>query len=122
MKGRPFLTLRESIHSTATMNGPMKELAPQLDWSPSELSMRVTLGGDSARPFPADDEHLIQIQRITGDYSILFTMAELLGYELQPKKDRWPELVKHLQADVQDLTKRLQLVLDLRVDPPKGKR
>lgn len=124
MSGRAFPTLRESIHAVATSGRPsMKILAGELDWSPSELSMRTTLGGDSSRAFPLDEEHLIKLMRVTGDYSPLFTLAELCGYEVAPKQERIGEMVSELKQEAQRLASRLQLVLDLKIDQPtKGKR
>ena len=116
MKGRAFPTLREAIHSTATLNGTMKAIASELDWGQSELSMRIALGGDSARPFPADDEHLIKIMLVTGDHSIFFTIAERLGYDVTPKKEQTAAQIASLHRDVQDMARRMsQLVLDLGV-------
>lgn len=123
MNARVFGSLREAIHATATSaKQPMKVLAAELDWSPSELSHRTTLGGDAIRPFPADDEHLIKLMRVTGDYSPLATIADLCGFEIAPKKDRWPELVTELKQEAQRLSDRIQLVLDLKVDGQGRKR
>lgn len=111
---RAFPSVREAIHATATTNKiSMKDLAPKLDWSPSELSMRTTLGGESARPFPADDEHLVQIMKATQDYSILFTLADLCGFEVQPKKERVAEMVMALRRDMADFLPRVQMLLEI---------
>lgn len=111
MPGKAFGSLREAIHDTATRSPrPMKELAAELDYSPSDLSMRTTLGEENSRPFPADDR-LIKIQQLTGDHSILATMADALGYELHPKRERMPELVAHLADEAKRLTESIQLVL-----------
>ena len=110
MPGKPHHTLREAIHATATASGiPMKALAADLDFSPSNLSQRTTLGEDGI-PFPADDR-LIRLQELTGDHSILATMADRLGYELRPKQDRMPELVQALTTEAKRLTDSIQLVL-----------
>jgi len=120
--GRVSLTLRDAIHATATgAKMPMKALAAELDWSPSELSMRTTLGGDSARPFPADDDHLIRIQRVTGDCSILATMADLLGYELTPKKERLGELLAQVQQQIKSAQDQMKQ-LSLELGETKGRR
>lgn len=121
MKGKPFHTLREAIHATATSGGiPMKALAADLDLSPSNLSQRTTLGEDGI-PFPADDR-LIRIQQLTGDHSILATMAEALGYELHPKQERVPELVAQLAHEAKRLNESIQLVLATPwVSPKKGR-
>jgi hypothetical protein len=113
--GKVFRTLREAVHHTATQNGPMKNIAAELDWSPSDLCLRTTLGTDNARPFPLDDpaERAIRIQELTGDHSILATMADRLGYELRPKQDRYPELVQNLAAEAKRLTDAIQLVLSV---------
>lgn len=117
MNGRVFSSLREAIHATATASRlPMKALASELDWSPSELSMRTTLGGDSGRAFPADDEHLIRIQRVTDDVSVLYTMADLLGFEVVPKKERTAALLAEVQRDLRELMPRMQMVLDIGVE------
>jgi len=122
---RVFPTLREAIHATATSGRlPMKALASELDWSPSELSMRTTLGGESARPFPANDDQdrLVRLQRVTADVSILATMADLLGYEIVEKRDRTPERVAALVAEVQALNRRVeQLVLPTMPGPGRRK-
>ncbi len=110
MKARAFRTIREAIHHTASNGGvQMKALAVELDYSPSDLSMRVTLS-DEGRPFPADDR-LIRIQQVTGDHSVLATMAEALGYELHPKQERVPELVAQLAHEAKRLNENIQLVL-----------
>ena len=88
----------------------MKTLAAELDWSPSELSRRTTLGDDNSLSFPADDR-LIRIQSLTGDHSILLTMAEALGYEVHPKQDRMPELVQQLTTEARRLNDNIQMVL-----------
>src|SRR5689334_6776259 len=122
---RIFPTLREAIHATATGSVvPMKAHASELDYSPSELSMRTTLGGESARPFPANDdqERLIRLQRVTNDVSVLATMADLLGYEIIEKRDRTPERVAALVAEVQALNRRVeQLVLPTVPGPGRRK-
>ncbi len=110
MRAKAFRSIREAIHHTASNSGvPMKALAADLDYSPSDLSMRVTLS-DDGRPFPADDR-LIRIQQVTGDHSILATMAEALGYELHPKQERVPELVAQLAHEAKRLNESIQLVL-----------
>lgn len=123
MKAKVYRTLREAIHATATGNGQMKILAAELDWSPSELSRRTTLGEDNALAFPADDR-LIRIQQLTGDHSILATMADSLGYELSPKRERVPELLQALTAEAKRLNDSIQLVLSTPWVPPAkgGKR
>ena len=79
--------------------------------------MRTTLGGDSGRPFPADDEHLIKIQRVTEDVSLLYTMAELLGFEVVPKRERTAELLVQVQRDLRELMPRIQMVLNIGAEP-----
>ena len=121
MKGQTFEGIREAIHHTATASGvPMKSLAADLDLSPSNLSMRTTLGTDGI-PFPADDR-LIKLQQLTGDHSILSTMDEALGYELHPKQERLPELVASLIAEHKRLNESVQLVLATPWIAQKGKR
>lgn len=111
-------SLREAINVTAVRARiPMKALAAELDWSPSELSMRTTLGGDSARAFPADDEHLVKLMRVTQDYSVLATLADQCGFEIQPKRERTAELLHGLQADIKALMPRIQMVLELSGEP-----
>lgn len=113
-QARVFPSLREAINATASGSGlSMKVLAAELDWSPSELSMRTTLGGDSGRAFPADDEHLVKLQRVTGDFSILATMADLCGFELQPKRERLAEMMTSLQADIRVIAPKIQMVLEM---------
>lgn len=108
-------SLREAITATATRSAlPMKALASELDWSPSELSHRTTLGGENSRPFPADDEHFIKLMRVTGDCSILATIADLLGFEIVPKRERLAEMVTGLNerlATIQSDMRQLTLVL-----------
>jgi len=117
--GRVYGSLRDALHATATgARVPMKALAAELDWSPSELSMRTTLGGDNGRAFPADDEHLIKLQRVTEDVSVLYTMAELLGFEVVPKRERTAELLVQVQRDLRELMPRIQMVLNIGVEPP----
>jgi len=121
MSTKVFHTIREAIHHTASNAGvPMKSLACDLDYSPSDLSMRVTLS-DEGRPFPADDR-LIRIQELTGDHSILATMAEALGYEISPKQERLPELVAALVAEHKRLNDSVQLILSTPWVAQKGKR
>lgn len=111
---RVFPTIREAVHATATSGKlTMKALAAELDYSPSELSMRTTLGGDSARPFPCDDDHLVRMMKATQDYSVLFSLADQCGFELQPKKERVAEMVAELQRDVLNLGPRIQMLLEI---------
>jgi len=91
----------------------LKAIAAELDWSPSELSMRLALAGDNARAFPCDDEHLVKLLRVTGDHSVLYTLADLLGYEVRPKEQRTAELLVSLQGDIRALMPRIQMALDL---------
>jgi hypothetical protein len=116
MTPRIYRSVREAIQMTATSSPrPMKAIAADLDWSPSDLAHRTALGGDSTRPFPADDEHLIGLMRATNDYSILATLADLCGYELTPKRERTAELLVEVQADLVRTQQRMeQLSLDLR--------
>lgn len=110
MTAQAFRTIREAIHHTATSCGvPMKALASELDYSPSDLSMRTTLA-DDGRPFPADDR-LIRLQELTADTSILITMADRLGFEVRPKQDRLPEILQHIAVEQKRLNDAVQLVL-----------
>lgn len=114
MKGRVCSSLREAIHETVTQAGmPMKALAAELDWSPSHLSMMTTLGEENARPFPADDAHLIRMMRVTNNLSVLLTMADLLGFEVSPKRDAVPAMVAELKEELRRLVPKIQMVLDL---------
>lgn len=111
-----FPSIREALHATATgARQPMKVLAADLDYSPSELSMRTTLGGDSARTFPLDDEHAVRIQQITGDHSVLYTMCDKLGYDPPRAKDRdVTKMVAEARASVTEAVKKFQqLALEL---------
>lgn len=114
MNGKLYPSLREAIHGTASASKlPMKQLAAELDWSPSDFSMRTTLGGDSVRVFPADDEHLVKLLKVTGDHSVLLTLADLLGYEVRPKEERTAELLAEVQRDLKAFMPKFQMVLDL---------
>lgn len=124
---RVFPSLREAIHSAATTGRlSMKTLAAELDYSPSELSMRTTLGGDSSRVFPFEDR-LVTMMKAQNDFSPLFTLADLCGFELQPKKERVHEMVQELQRDLASFIPRAQMVLQIpgyelkpeQVKPPK---
>lgn len=124
MTGRVYPTVREAINATATRaTVPMKAIAVELDWSPSELSMRTTLGDDNARVFPADDAHLVKLIEVTGDDSILRTLADRLGYELVVKRDRMPEKLAELREELAAMNKKMQLLLDLpELAPAPGKK
>lgn len=114
MKGKVCGSLKESVHASATATGmALKAVAAELDWSPSELSMRIALWGDNARAFPCDDEHLVKMLRVTGDHSVLFTLADLLGYECKPKTENFGELLQDVHSQAKALMPKLQLVLDL---------
>lgn len=118
-----YASLREAIHGTATRSTkPLREIAPLLDWSPFELSMRITLGGDSARPFPMDEEHLLRLMQVTNDYSILATLADRCGYELQPKKDRLGAVLAGIQEQLKQTQDQVrQLSLELGETKGKGR-
>jgi hypothetical protein len=125
-QSRVFSSVREALHATATGAAqPMKALAAELDWSPSELSMRTTLGGDNGRAFPCDDEHLVKLMRITQDYSVLFTMADLCGFELAPKRERLAEMVMEMRHSLERLIPKAEQIL-LEIPgmeyPPAGDR
>lgn len=111
---RAFPSMREAIHATAT-TGPlsMKDLAAELDWAPSELSMRTTLGGESSRAFPADDGRLVTMMRTQGNFSPLATLAAACGFDLAPKKERQAEMIVALQRDAKELGQRIQLLLEI---------
>lgn len=120
--GRVFVTLRDAINATASGSKmPMKQLAGELDWSPSELSMRIALSGESARAFPADDEHLVKLMRVTGDHSIVYTLAALLGYDLEPKKERIGELLLQVQQQIKSAQDQMKQ-LSLELGETKGRR
>jgi hypothetical protein len=109
---RIFSSLRDAVHSTATTGKlSMKGLAAEIDYSPSELSMRITLGGDSARPFPCDEDHLVKMMKVQEDYSILFTLADQCGFELQPKKERLAEMVMEMRRSIEQLIPRAEQIL-----------
>lgn len=118
-------TLRDAIHHTYANHPEKKTLAADLDWSPSELSQRTTLGAEG-RSFPADDalERIIILMRETGDYSYLATLADKCGWELRAKQERMPELLDHLAAETKRLNESIQLVLSTPwvTQPAKGKR
>lgn len=124
LQGHSCPTLREAIHTTATCGTvPMKMLAAELDLSPSNLSMRTTLGADGI-PFPAD-ERLIRMQQVTGDLSILLTMAEALGCEVHPKRDHLPEILESIatkQADLARSVEQLRLMVPLADSVPASRR
>lgn len=128
MSGRVFPTLRDAIYAAASSSRlPMKALASELDWSPSDLAHRIGQGGDpSSRPFPADDDHFVKLQRVTGDHSPLFTLCDLLGYDApQPKPERLGERVSKLAEAAEGLQREIkQLVLDFKEhgDGKRGRR
>ena len=118
-----FPTLREAIHHTTTRSGiPMKQIAAELDWSPSMLSFATTLGQENVKAFPADDAHLVKLMEVTGDDSILATLAFKRGYELVPKRDRMPEVLAGLHEDFKSLGEKLQMVLEMPGLPTSRKR
>jgi hypothetical protein len=109
MNGQIFPSIREAIHHTATASGiPMKSLAADLDYSPTEMSMRTTLGTEG-REFPASK--LVKLQKLTKNVSILMTEADQLGYELRPKQDRLPDMLQQIQDTQKRLAEAVQLVL-----------
>ena len=109
-----FPTVREAINHTATRSGvPQKQLAADLDWAPSTFSLVTTLGDENARPFPADDAHLVRLMTITEDYSILATLADKCGFELVPRRDRMPAMVEEVRKEVAALTTKVQMMLDM---------
>jgi hypothetical protein len=110
MKSKAFRTIPEAIHATYSDHADKKSLAADLDYSPSNLSQRTSLSEDAQYPFPATDR-LIRLQEITGNVSILLTMADRLGFEVRPKAERMPELVEHLTAEARRLNDSIQLVL-----------
>jgi len=121
MTGRIFPSIQEAIYHTAHSSGvDMKVIAADLDYSPSNLSTRATITENPTAPFPASK--LIALQQLTGDHSILATMADALGYELHPKQERLPELVASLIAEHKRLNESVQLVLATPWIAQKGKR
>jgi hypothetical protein len=77
----------------------MKALAADLDMAPSTLSAASTLGdGDHVRFFPAD--RLVDLMKLTDDFSILSTMANQCGYELRPMADRMVDELVRLREDI----------------------
>lgn len=118
---RVYPSVREAIHAVAT-TGPlsMKLLAPELDWSPSELSMRSTLGGDRLRSFPIDDGRITKLMKAQGDFSPLATLADDCGFELRTKERDVPKLVKEAKASVGEALKKFQQLL-LELDETKGR-
>lgn len=112
--GKVFPSLREALHHTATSGVvPMKALAAELDWSPSQLSMATTLGTENPRTFPADDEHLLRLIQRTGDHSFLLTLADLLHCEVRPKVVDVPGLLQDVQREIRVIAPKLQMVLDM---------
>jgi hypothetical protein len=122
MNGRVFATMRDAINHAATRSGKsQKEIAGELDWSPTMLSLATTLGEENARPFPCDDAHLVRMMAYTGDHSPLLTLADKLGYELVPRRDRTAEMVAALTQTVQGVQKTLEQ-LSLGLDGGQGSK
>lgn len=91
----------------------MKALAAELDYSPSDLSMRTTLG-DDGRGFPADK--LIRLMEATNNFSVLYTLAEALGFEVHQKRDHLPEILESIASKQADLSRQfdqLKLMIPL---------
>jgi len=92
--GRIHRTIRSAIYAAAHGHGSLKELAGDLDFSPSNLSACTILGeGEHVRPFPA--ERLGDLCRLTGDVGPLLTLADELGYVCVRREE--------LHADAADL-------------------
>jgi hypothetical protein len=100
-------SVRAAIHHTVSSAPCLKTLAGDLDLSPSMLSAASTLGeGDHIRHFPA--ERLVELMRLTGDDSILMTMAALLGYDLRPRSERVSESINRLTGEMEILSELLR--------------
>jgi len=118
---RVYASIREAVHAVASTGRlSMKQLAPELDWSPSELSMRTTLGGDRMRMFPLDDGRLVKMMKAQDDYSPLATLANDCGFELRAKERDVTKMVADAKASVSEAVKKFQQLI-LELDAPKGK-
>ncbi len=120
--GKICHTLREAIHHTyLNSRRPAKELAGELDWAPSELSLRTSLG-ENARPFPADDEkeRIVIIMRESGDYSYLLTLCEKCGFEAPRVKEVYfPAMLEDFKRDVMP---RIQQVFEFLREEAGGRK
>jgi len=122
MTGRVYPSVRDAIFATAhSGTPPMQDLARDLDWSKSEMSMHTMPEGPTARAFPCDDDHLVKLMRLTGDFSILMTLAHACGFELVPRRERTAEEVAALRADLQAFGKRMEQ-LSLGLAPAPGRK
>lgn len=122
MKGQVFRSIPEAIHHTYADHPDKKTLSADLDYSPSNLSQRTNLAEDPQYPFPATDR-LIRLQELTGDFSILLTMADRLGFEVHPKRDHLPEILRGIQETQQELGRKIQqLELTVPISATVGKK
>jgi hypothetical protein len=111
MKPTIYPSLREAIYYTVARSKlSTAALAAELGWTPSQLSRHTSLDGASALPFPCD-ERLVKLMQITGDHSILYTMADLLGYDVVPKAERLPEMLADLIASQHEQLEKAQALL-----------
>lgn len=80
---RILTMLHDALNQTVYgSNKSLKEIAYELDYSPSELSRRCN--HDEKIVFPL--EKVPDLMRITGNYAILQVLAEQSGYELKEKE------------------------------------
>jgi hypothetical protein len=60
---------------------------------------------------------------LTGNVSILLTMAHLLGCEVHPKSDHLPEILTEIQRTQAELSRKIQqLELSVPISSLAGKR
>lgn len=84
MRGRIYQTIDEAIQAAAFRSGKqVKALAGEMDMGRSEFSLKASGQGRFFNPV-----ELVLLQRRAHEYSVLYTMADLLGFERPAPKSQ----------------------------------
>ena len=87
----------------------LKEIAYELDYSPSELSRRCN--HEDKIVFPLDK--LPDLMRITSNYTILEVLAEQSGYELKAKEISLAEIGLEIRNASNTISKAMNSMAEL---------
>jgi hypothetical protein len=116
-------TIQEAVHHTVHCAGKdLKEVAPAVDYSPSNLSQRSNLFENPQYPYPLSKA--VPLMECTDDDTILFTLCDLRGYE-RPNKKPKPvpqEEVRELKEQVGRLMEQLNLFFKSQQQQSEGAR
>lgn len=107
-----LMDIHTAINQTVYSSGlSLKEIAADLDMSPSELSRRCNVNDSIS--MTKQLERIVQLIRKTKNFSILDTMEEAVGREAKPIEKSPTQLIEDLKEVINELPVRLKEALEV---------